>query len=80
MSRGFTHPLARAARVWRARNLDGSEWDVLVIVTTIVLDPNNDRYNDTLVERLSRAANGYLARSSEATAFVLVNRMRQWPT
>jgi hypothetical protein len=47
-------------------------------VTTIELDPNNDRYNERLVETLSRAANGYLARSSEATAFVLVNRMRHW--
>jgi hypothetical protein len=62
-----------------AKNLDGSDWGVLVIVTTIMLDPSNDRYNEKLVERLSRAANEYLARSSEAAAFVLVNRMRQWP-
>jgi hypothetical protein len=80
LPKGFTHPLARTARVWRAKNLDGSEWGVLVIVTTMELDPKSDRYNERLVERLSRAANGYLARSSEATAFVLVNRMRQWPT
>jgi hypothetical protein len=74
----FTHPLARAARVWRAEGLDGSERRVLVIVTTIELDPKSHRYDDRLVERLSRAAKGYLARSSEATAFVLMNRPRNW--
>jgi hypothetical protein len=79
LTRGFTHPLARAARVWHATNLDGSERGILVIVTTIELDPKSGRYNERLVEKLSRAANGYLARSSEATAFVLVNRVRHWP-
>jgi hypothetical protein len=79
LPKGFTHPLARAARVWRANNLDGSERAILVIMTTIELDPKSDRYNERLVEKLSRAANEYLARSSEATAFVLVNRLRHWP-
>jgi hypothetical protein len=74
----FTHPLVRAARVWRAEGLDGSERRVLVIVTTIELDPKSHRYDDRLVEKLSRAAHGYLARSSEATAFVLMNRPRDW--
>jgi hypothetical protein len=75
----FTHPLARAARVYRAEGLDGSEQSVLVIVTTITLDPKSGRYNDRLVERLSRAAKGYLALSSKATAFVLINRPKDWP-
>ena len=69
--RRFTHPLARASRVYRAEALDGSEQSVLVIVTTIELDPKHHRYDDRLIERLSRAARGYLALSSKATAFVL---------
>jgi hypothetical protein len=44
---------------------------VLIIVTTIELDPKHHRYDDRLIERLSRAARGYLALSSKATAFVL---------
>jgi hypothetical protein len=74
VTKQFTHPLARGARVWRAEGLDGSEQSVLVIVTTIELDPKNDRYSGALVEKLSRAANAYLASSSEAAAFVLVHR------
>jgi hypothetical protein len=74
VNREFTHPLARAAQVHRAEGLDGSEQSILVIVTTIELDPKNDRYSHALVERLSRAANAYVASSSEATAFVLINR------
>jgi hypothetical protein len=31
-----------------------------------------------LVEKLSRAAQEYLAASPEATGFVLINRMRDW--
>lgn len=77
--RGFTHPLARAAHVWSAQGLDGSERRILVIVTTMELDPKRVRYDGMKVERLSRAAKGYLARSSEATAFVLMNRPRDWP-
>jgi hypothetical protein len=63
---------------WPSRVI-GSERRILVIVTTIVLDPKNDRYDDRLVERLSRAAKGYLALSCKATAFVLMNRPRDWP-
>jgi hypothetical protein len=73
VTKEFTHPLARASRVYWAEGLDGSEQSVLVIVTTIELDPKHDRYDDRLVEKLSRAARGYLAVSSEAAAFLLVN-------
>ena len=58
MTGEFAHPLARASRIYRARGLDGSEQSVLVIMTTIELDPKHNRYDDQLVERLSRAANG----------------------
>jgi hypothetical protein len=80
MSNVFIHPLARAARIWRAERPDGSEQRVLVIVTSMELDPKSDRYKEKLVERLSRAAKEHLARSSEADGFVITNPFRQWRT
>jgi hypothetical protein len=79
MTGEFAHPLARASRVYRAEALDGSEQSVLVIVTTIELDPKHHRYDDRLIERLSRAARAYLVLSSEATAFVLINPPKDAP-
>ena len=77
MARDFSHPLARAARVWNARNLDGSEQRILVIVTTMELDPAGCHYRKKRVERLSHLASEHLAQSSDANAFVIVNPMRQ---
>jgi hypothetical protein len=74
----FIHPLARGAKVWTAQSQDGSEQRVLVIVTTIALDPHQKGYKKSLVERLSLAAREHLASSKEATSFVLVNRLRDW--
>ena len=62
----FSHPLARASKVWTARTHDGGEQRVLVIVTTIPLEPHDKGYKKSLVERLSRAAqrlSGRLERS-----------------
>jgi hypothetical protein len=74
----FSHPLARAAKVWTAKAHDGGEQRVLVIVTTIALDPGEKGYKKSLVERLSRAARDHLADSNEAASFMLMNRMRDW--
>ena len=74
----FSHPLARGAKVWTARAHDGSESRVLVIVTTIPLDPGEKGYKKSLVERLSRAAHDYLADSKEAASYLLLNRLRDW--
>ncbi len=76
----FSHPLARAAKVWTAKSHDGGEQRILVIVTTIPLEPTNKDYKKSLVERLSRAASDYLADSKEAASFLLVSRMRDWKT
>ena len=51
---------------------------MLIIVTTIELDPVSKRYKKNLVERLSHAAQEYLADSAMASGFVLVNRFRNW--
>jgi hypothetical protein len=77
LTREFSHPLARTARVWTAQKPDGSEQRVLVIVTTMELDRANQCYKERLVEKLSRAAREYLALSSVASAFVIVNPMKQ---
>ena len=74
----FSHPLARAAKVWTAKTNDGGEQRILVIVTTIPLEPHNKGYKKSLVERLSRAAGDYLADSKEAASFVLMSRLRDW--
>jgi hypothetical protein len=74
----FSHPLARGAKVWTAKAQDGSEQRVLVIITTIPLEPNDKDYKKSLVERLSRAARDYLADSNEASSFMLASRMRDW--
>lgn len=78
MSRNFSHPLARSARVWSATMEDAAERHILVIVTTIELDPKHDRYSEKLIRKLGRAAEEHLAQSSEATGFMLVNRPKDW--
>jgi hypothetical protein len=60
------------------QNLDGSEHPVLVIVTTMEVDPSGRHYKKKLVEKLSQAAREHLAQSSVASAFVILNPMRQW--
>jgi hypothetical protein len=77
MTKRFIHPLARTARVWRAEG-HGSEQRILVIVTTVELDPKHKRYNKKLVEKLSHAAKEYLAQSSDATEFIIMNPMSHW--
>ena len=51
--------------MWTAKAHDGGEQRVLVIVTTIPLDPGEKGYKKSLVERLSRAARDYLADSTK---------------
>jgi hypothetical protein len=74
----FSHPLARGAKVWTAKAHDGGEQRVLVIVTTIPLDPGEKGFKRSLVERLSRAARDYLADSNDAASFMLIPRLRDW--
>jgi hypothetical protein len=74
----FSHPLARSASVFTAKNTDGSEFRLLAIMTTLELNPKSRNCKRKYVEKLSRAANVYLAGSDEATAFVLPNRPSHW--
>ncbi|HZZ62045.1 MAG TPA: hypothetical protein VFE63_12885 [Roseiarcus sp.] len=64
--------------MWTARGKDDSEQSVLVIVTTVKLDPAEKGFKKSLVEKLSRAARNHLEESKEAESFLLVNRLRDW--
>ena len=64
--------------MWTTKAPDGAEQRVLVIVTTIPLEPGDKGYKKSLVDRLSRAAQDYLADSKDAAAFMLMSRLRDW--
>jgi hypothetical protein len=74
----FNHPLARGAKVWTAAGGEDHAHKILVIVTTIPLEPDQKGYKKSLVERLSHAAREHLAETKEAPSFVLINRLRDW--
>jgi hypothetical protein len=74
----FSHPLARGAKVWPLKNRDGAEQHLLVILTTLVLDPEIERYRPKTVDRLSRAAHEFIAESPDLAGFSLINRFRDW--
>ncbi|WP_374546187.1 hypothetical protein [Rhodoblastus sp.] len=74
----FSHPLAKKAKIWRMQSRDGSERRVLVVVTTLVLDPDNEKYKQKLVDRLSEEARAYIAEQDGVTDFVLINRLKEW--
>jgi hypothetical protein len=74
----FTHPLAKKPKIWPMKSLDGSERRVLVVVTTLALDPDNKNYKKKFVDRLSDAVAVHLATTADADAFILLNRMRDW--
>jgi hemerythrin len=74
----FSHPLARKAKVWPMTSQDGSERHVLVIETTVALDPKDDKFKKKLVDRLSEAAMAYVADHFDITDFILINRPKDW--
>lgn len=76
----FSHPLARAAAIFRADDGEGNPHNVLAIVTTLDLDPKSNNYKKPYVDKLSKAAKKYIADSGDARAFVLMNRPKDWPT
>jgi phenylpyruvate tautomerase PptA (4-oxalocrotonate tautomerase family) len=51
---------------------------MLVVVTTLELDPNHNQYKAKLVEKLTRAAKEHLEQSSEAASFVIMNPLGRW--
>ena len=70
----FKHPLARSAKVWQAVSKEGHNHDLLVIVTTLELDPEHKKYKPELVKKLQDAATLYLAENeAKASGYVMMN-------
>jgi hypothetical protein len=74
----FSHPLARNAKVFTTRTHDGHERQILAVVTTVELDPKNERYKKGLVDKLSAAARDYVAKSDQVKEYVLMSRPKDW--
>lgn len=71
----FEHPLVRSAKTWRAYPREGEDSDVLVIVTTLELDPEAKKYKPELVDKLRAAARLFLTEHpAKGTGFVLMNK------
>lgn len=74
----FDHPLARNAKVWRFHPQQGEEQDVLVVVTTLELDPENKKYKSDLVDKLKGDAQTFLSdHPKKAAGFLLMNRPKK---
>jgi hypothetical protein len=54
----FSHPLARSAIVFTAKNNDGSEYRVLAIVTTLELDPKSQNYKKAVRRKAIEGCQG----------------------
>ena len=78
MSKVFKHPLARRATVATAHPRKGGEQKMLLIVTTLVLDPNGSGFNAKNVERLHDAAKAHLAAAPELAGYLIVDRPKEW--
>jgi len=75
----FTHPLARDAKVWSTAGTKGKAKRLLVIVTRLVLDKEDERYKPKHVERLSVAAKEWVeADGNGINDFMLINRPKKW--
>jgi len=72
----FSHPLARAAHVWEA-NVGGPR-KILIVVTTLELDPRHKRFKPQLVNGLSAAASEFVTISDDVDGYCLINRLRDW--
>ena len=78
MEKAFKHPLARNATIARRRGRQGEDEAVLVIVTTLDLDPKSRGHNAKNLNRLRDAAKDYLAEREDLGGYVILNRVKQW--
>ena len=75
----FTHPLCRHAWVWPMAGVKSKTDRILVVVTTLELDPEHKSHKTDKVARLRDAACDWMhANPEQATAVVLINRPRDW--
>jgi hypothetical protein len=78
MSKVFKHPLARKATVATAHPRKGVEQKMLLIVTTLELDPQAKGFSAQNVERLHDAAKAHLAEAPDLSAYLIVGRPKEW--
>ncbi len=70
----FSHPLARAAKVWPAEVNTGETFKILVVVTTLDLDEASENYNQQMIDVLSAAAQEYVDGTDEVDGFLIATR------
>lgn len=76
----FSHPLARHVTVGTTNGVSKRPRKILVIMTTLELDPGSKKFKADKVKILSDAAEEWVeANVSEATDFMLINRAKDWP-
>ena len=75
----FHHPLARDAKIWSSAGLAGQALPILVIITSLELDPQHARFSTKNFERLTASAKEWIeANASEASDYLLMNRPKKW--
>jgi hypothetical protein len=78
METAFKHPLARRATITSLRQRDGGEHPLLVIVTTLDLDPEAKRFSKKNFDRLHAAAHAFVAATPDIFGYSVVNRPKEW--
>ena len=68
----FTHPLARGSRIGSVESLDGRSQEVLVIITTLELDPSHKKFKIDKVDKLRWAAQEYLEKHRPGVRDILL--------
>ncbi len=76
---GFTHPLARDAKIWSSGGLSRPPRPVLVVITGIALSPEQSRFKQKAFDRLTSAVQDWIgAHPDAASDYVLINRPKTW--
>jgi len=78
MSKEFKHPLARRAKVWAAKTREGAQQNLLIVVTTLELDPEREAFSQKHFDRLAKAAEEFVAATPDLQGYALVNRGKDW--
>lgn len=68
----FSHPLARNARFWVEESIDNGPHDVLVVTTTLELEPGHKKFKRDKIDRLREAAKAYLKENHPKIRRVLI--------
>lgn len=76
---GFSHPLARDAKIWQSGGLSGPPRPLLVVVTSIALSSNQPRFKQKSFNRLTSAIEEWIgANPNTASDYILINRPKTW--